>query len=303
MIFPSTLDSMPTLPTLPTLPPMPSLSQGNFNSDIVQQGVATRLEALLPASDLYLCRDANAPNLLFVPGLGMDGLGFVRQMPLGALAHLRFFQTPNDSVTGESGLGHAAAHVERYIVERKLDQQVGGLILAGSSMGGAIALKIAIRARVKVRALVLIGTFGSHRHISRWQRMAAPLAWVVPFAWMRKMAWRKQGRSSGSDAVTPDEAEWMIGCRVKRTFRYFGRSVGALTRWHCLDDAAKLRQPALIVHGAMDNVLPFAAAEELQRTLPNAQLVRINGARHTPFFTHAAEVNEAIARFLCDIKR
>jgi pimeloyl-ACP methyl ester carboxylesterase len=209
------------------LPPLPALSQDNFISDVVD-GSSPRLEALLPAADDYRCSAANAPQLLFVPGLGMDGVGFVRQLPLGALAHIRLFQTPNDGIAGESGLGHAASHVERYIAARRLDRAPGGLVLAGRSMGGAISMLIAMRARVRVRALVLISTFGSCRHLPRWQRIAAPLAWLIPFGWLREAAWRAQGRSRGNDAVTPKEAQWMINCRIRRNAAYFGRSIAAL---------------------------------------------------------------------------
>ena len=264
----------------------------------IQTAAGQTIEVLEPADRGYRCRDEHAPILLLVPGLGLDGLAFVRQLPLGAVAHLQLFQMPNEAASGEAGLWSYAHHVEEYIAARKLERHPGGLVLGGNSLGGVLSLLVAARARVKLRGLVLMGTYGSCRHLPRWQRCCAPLTWLMPFGPFRRMGWRI-ARWKG--CATNAEARWMRHSRLRRTQGYFGRSINALARLNCLDEARRIAIPALILHGTRDRVLPFAAAVELQEKIAGAELVSIGGAGHSLFFTHAAAVNTAIARMIAGL--
>lgn len=44
--------------------------------------------------------------------------------------------------------------------------------------------------------------------------------------------------------------------------------------------APRIRGPVLLLHGDGDDVIPLRESEKLQAALPQAQLVRVNGARH-----------------------
>jgi non-heme chloroperoxidase len=198
----------------------------------------------------------------------------------------------------EAGLYCFARYVEEYILAAGLDQQPGGLVLGGCSMGGAISLAIALRGRVKLRGLVLIGTFGSCRHLPRWQRVAAPLSHVIPMGLMRAVAWTVVARTPLFGTVTPKEAEWLISYKIKRTQRYFAAAVMALTRQEQVQAAGALKLPTIVLHGTHDKVLPYAAGVELAQTIPNARLVTVEDAGHALFFTHHQPVNTAIAEFL-----
>lgn len=281
-----------------SLPPPPSLECRHLRLEAAETPLGT-LEAFVPASEEYVCRDPHAPVLLLVPGLGLDGLGFIRQLPLGAVASLYLFQNPNAPVAGEADLNAFARYVEEYILAKKLDQRPGGLFLGGASMGGAITQLVALRGRVKLRGLVLLGTFGSCKHLPYFQRLAAPLAYVIPMAFLRRCAWMLAGKT-GLRSISIDEAKWMSHPQVKRTQGYYGRAVGGLARLEVSGQICALSLPALILHGTQDNVLPFAAAEELHGCLKNSKLVKVDGARHSLFFTHHEQVNAAVAEFVRD---
>jgi non-heme chloroperoxidase len=65
------------------------------------------------------------------------------------------------------------------------------------------------------------------------------------------------------------------------------------------DDIPKITVPSLIIQGTGDKVLPFEiTGKKLSSKLKNSQLVPIEGAPHGLLWTHAEEVNQAIARFL-----
>jgi len=284
----------------PVLPPVPSLDEKHLRVESIHTASLGVLEALVPAAAPYLCPDRQAPALLLVPGLGLDGLGFIRQLPLGALAHLQLFQTPNGPISGEEGLGCFARYVEEYILASKLDQHPGGLVLGGASLGGAISLLAAIRGRVTLRGLVLLGTFGSSQHLPTVERTLAPLAYVVPFGFLRGLSWLVKGRL-GLYSTSMEEARWMARPPIRRTHGYFGRAICGLARFEQLEGAERLRLPMLVVHGELDPVLPLAAGSELARTVRGARLVTIAGARHSLFFTHAEAVNAGLAEFIATL--
>jgi pimeloyl-ACP methyl ester carboxylesterase len=275
----------------------PTLDEAHFRTRKVrtENGI---VEALLPVTAEFRCKREKAPSLVLIPGLGMDALGFVRQLQLGPHAHLHFVQTPNEPARGEEGLHVYARYVEDYILERKLDRRRGGLILGGCSMGGALSIAIALRGRVKLRGLVLIGTFGSSKHLPAWQRFCAPLAWVLPMGLARQAAWQMVARSRMFGTVTPLEASWLVSNKARRNQRYFGTAVKVLTQMDQIEAARKLKLPTIVLHGTRDIVLPHAAGVELAETIPGARLVTIHDSGHALFFTDYEQVNSAIAEFI-----
>jgi pimeloyl-ACP methyl ester carboxylesterase len=61
-------------------------------------------------------------------------------------------------------------------------------------------------------------------------------------------------------------------------------------------DAAK---PTLILHGTEDNILPIdVTGRRFHQAVPAADYVEVEGAPHGLLWTHAAEVNEALLKFV-----
>ncbi|TKV28600.1 alpha/beta hydrolase [Arthrobacter sp. NamB2] len=64
-------------------------------------------------------------------------------------------------------------------------------------------------------------------------------------------------------------------------------------------DIDKVTVPALIVHGTDDRILPIdATGREFTKRLPSAEYVEIDDAPHGMLWTHGAEINEILLRFL-----
>jgi non-heme chloroperoxidase len=64
-------------------------------------------------------------------------------------------------------------------------------------------------------------------------------------------------------------------------------------------DLPKNDVPTLVVHGDADRILPIdATARRLPELIADCQLVEIPGAPHGMLWTHGAEVNEVLLRFL-----
>jgi pimeloyl-[acyl-carrier protein] methyl ester esterase len=58
-----------------------------------------------------------------------------------------------------------------------------------------------------------------------------------------------------------------------------------------------VHQPALVVHGENDRLVPQAAGEYLARALGNGQIATVIGAAHAPFVSNPASVARSIAEF------
>ena len=52
------------------------------------------------------------------------------------------------------------------------------------------------------------------------------------------------------------------------------------------EEAGRLAAPALVLHGARDQIAPVGAARWMASALPCARLVELDDAAHLPFFTH-----------------
>lgn len=61
---------------------------------------------------------------------------------------------------------------------------------------------------------------------------------------------------------------------------------------------ASLRQPALVVTGERDRLVPAEAGRRLCAALPRGSLLALPGAAHAPFLTHADDFLAAVAGFV-----
>jgi pimeloyl-[acyl-carrier protein] methyl ester esterase len=62
--------------------------------------------------------------------------------------------------------------------------------------------------------------------------------------------------------------------------------------------AAEVRQPTLLLHGALDPLMPLAAARWLADTMPQAHLDVLPEAAHAPFMSDAPDCAALITAFM-----
>jgi len=257
------------------------------------------LEAFLPATPAYTCRAPEAPALVCLPGLAMDGTCFIRQLPLGTSTDLHLLRFPSYPTWGEDGAGHFACYVERYV--RRMGLERRGVVLLGSSMGGTVAMTVAARGHIALRGLVLVGTFGHHRHLDRRQHLLTRVSWVVPGFLIRLLAGPMVRRTRGFGIYSRAEAEFMLSCLRVPSHGYLVRGANALGRLDLLGAVRDLTVPTLVLHGTDDRVLPFEAGRELAQTIPNARLVAIEDGSHAIFFLDHKPVNAAVVDFMREL--
>ncbi len=73
------------------------------------------------------------------------------------------------------------------------------------------------------------------------------------------------------------------------------------TRWPiriCATEAGRVAQPALVVAGARDTLVPAPAGAWLAAAMPQGRFALIDGAAHVPFLSHPGEFVNALSGFL-----
>jgi pimeloyl-ACP methyl ester carboxylesterase len=244
-----------------------------------------------------------APVLLIM-GMGLSGGAWWRTVPVLARS-LRVITFDN------RGVGRSRAFSYAYTTEAMADDAATVLDAVGVqrahvygiSLGGMVAQALALRHPERVHSLVLGATSPGG------PRAARPSAEVGAFFRRRlRMAPEEAARESVAinygarcRAEHFERIEEDIAQRLAHPFseRAYRAQLFAAAWHNCLGALPRLAVPTLVVHGALDRVIPVANAHLIADRIPGARLRILDEAGHL-YPTEAPEVDEAIARFLAD---
>lgn len=174
--------------------------------------------------------------------------------------------------------------------------------VVGWSLGGEIALAWARRAPRQVRRLALIGTTPCFAARPGWP-CATPRAVLHEFA--RRLADDRAGTMARFTA-----AQAKGDARARRFAETLQRSMAGNAPDGVLaaglgvlliaDLRGKLRnvgQPALVLHGAHDRIVPPAAGRRLAAMLPDARYELMRACAHAPFLSQPGRVARTLRGF------
>jgi pimeloyl-ACP methyl ester carboxylesterase len=208
----------------------------------------------------YRLRDQGDPTLVFFPGYASDMEG-TKALALDTfaaqrgLSMLRFDYSGTGSSGGRFDDGTLALWLEESLAA--VDRLTGGpLILAGSSMGGWIAMHVALLRRQRVRALVGIA--------------AAPDFTDWGFTPEQKAELQARGRIEEPNPYGPEPQLFTLG------FWNSGQQL------RLLDSEIAIDCPVRLLHGEQDADVPLDVAFRTMRALRSAdvQLNVIKGGGH-----------------------
>lgn len=171
--------------------------------------------------------------------------------------------------------------------------QVGRCVLAGESMGGLVAMAAAIAEPERFEGLVLVsspvpGQGGAERLIAGSRLDYASTATAFARACLPEP-------DSGS------YLRWGTGILLRSEGEVAARLLEASDA--IVVDPAEIALPTLVVHGTADAIVPASAGHHLAATIPDAELVLLDGAGHVPTFTRPHDVVDAIQRTFGDLSR
>jgi pimeloyl-ACP methyl ester carboxylesterase len=208
----------------------------------------------------YRLRRGNVPTIVFLPGYASDMEG-TKALALDAfaercrLAMLRFDYSGTGSSGGRFEDGTLAMWLEDALAA--IDRLTRGpLVLVGSSMGGWIALHLALLRPERVQALVGIA--------------AAPDFTDWGFTDAQKAALRRDGQIEEPNPYGPEPQLVTLG------FWESGQQL------HLLDGEIAIDCPVRLIHGDRDEDVPLEIAFRTMAALRSAdvQLLTIKGGGH-----------------------
>jgi pimeloyl-ACP methyl ester carboxylesterase len=170
----------------------------------------------------------------------------------------------------------------------------GGVVLAGHSMGGAIAQAFALAQPGRLAGLVLLATAARLQVLVR----------IVDLLRERPREGLGLIRDLSFAADTPAERVAV----VDRVLREISPLVTlgdylACDRFDARARLAAIRAPTLVVTGTEDRITPPSHGRALAEVIAAARLVEVPGAGHFPQLEQPAAVNAAIRELLEELPR
>ena len=174
--------------------------------------------------------------------------------------------------------------------------------VVGWSLGGEVALAWARRAPHQVGRLALIGTTPCFASRPGWPCATAP---AVLREFGRLLAADRAGTvarfiavQARGDARARRLAHVLLQLsETSATDSVLAAGLTVLLDADLRSDLRTVRQPALVLHGARDCIVPPAAGRRLAAALPNARFSLLRACAHAPFLSQPARVARELRKF------
>ncbi len=256
------------------------------------------------------------PPVLALHGLGGTKISMLPIVP--ALAPYHRLIIPDLPGHGASDKPVSTEYTPRNYartVRRLMDAlEIDRAIVIGNSLGGRVALELAVRSPDRVRALALLAPAVPGfrvRYVLGFTRIIPTELGAVPFPlrekWMKVAIRRLMGDPSKlPDAGYDGAAEEFI--RIYRTPEARMAFFDSLR--HLLTESPRpfwarmrhVRVPVQIVWGTADRLVPVRLAPKLAAELPDAELLVLPRVGHVPQFEATEATNAALTRFIAGLK-
>ena len=250
----------------------------------------------------------DGPPVLMVHGLAGNALNWMAVGPEIAKTHRAialdlagFGQSP---LFGRSATVGANANLVHDFIDKVIDEPA---LLMGNSMGGHIAILEAASHPSYVAGLVLVDGAIPGVHVRRPEPLMLGAMAALSIPGLAYTLLDRRLRDLGPEAlvrraleivcadpsrVDPEIVEAHIqltrerehlGRQNARAFIQASRSIGMrMADPRFWSRAAAVKAATLVVHGALDRLIPAAAARELVRRIPEWRLEVLEGVGHVP---------------------
>ncbi len=246
-------------------------------------------------TDDFAGENKEKPTIVFLHGFFMDSRMFRYQV--------EYFKSDYRVICCDfRGFGKTEWNKESFTLEDLVDDilnvlkslDVSTCIVAGMSMGGYVAQRMALSCPETINSLVLIATQASRDNPDT----------IESYHQLRDNWDNIEAREQIIEALLPviigrnkEESEYWKNIWLSYQIENIYHPMTAMTSRSEID-VSQIQVPCLVVHGADDTGIPLHAGEQLHHRLSNSTMVAVEGACHAVNLTHPDVVNEAIEKFL-----
>jgi pimeloyl-ACP methyl ester carboxylesterase len=232
--------------------------------------------------------DGAGPPVLMIQGVGAYGLGWNPQVAI-LEKHFACLSFDNRGI-GSSQPAGMRLSVDQMAADALALMDAAGwdsAHIVGHSLGGLIALQLALAAKSRVRSLSLLCTFARGAHA---MRMTASLLWIVLRIRFAPRRWRREAfmelvLPSGQTKGYPDD----IADRLSAVFGHDIADIPPITSQQLAamrhaDVTPRLHElsgiPTLVISGAKDMIARPSSGRAIAEGIPGARYLEIPGASH-----------------------
>jgi pimeloyl-ACP methyl ester carboxylesterase len=238
------------------------------------------------------------PPMVLLHGAGDNALDWQWVMPTLAATHQVYApDLPGSPDSARPAADYSPAFFERFVAAFVDALDIGRATFVGNSLGGLLALRLALSEPARVDALVLVDSAGLGRAVNpAFTSVNVPLLGeaAIPF-WRTAVGayQRAWGRTALLFAHPPGSVprEWLAEqCRLARSPGYLEAHLTALRtlvsplgqREVLVDRLGLLEMPTLVVWGERDRVFPRSQAKRAVARLREGSLALIPECGHMP---------------------
>jgi 3-oxoadipate enol-lactonase len=253
------------------------------------------------ASKLYVEEHGDGDPLLLVEGLGQSMWAWREQVPVFAQ---RFRTIAFDT----RGTGRSPVPSEPYGIPDLAEDAAAILAgrtahVVGLSMGGYVALTLALARPELVRSLVLVGTgAGGPERVPRpdhvREAFAAAIGLPLEEFGRRTMPYTF---SAGWSEANPERFEEILRARLEHPTSYETIDAHMNACYGYYDEGCEVERiaaRALVIHGNEDLIVPVENGRMLAGRLPNARYVELAGRGHNVPLEDPDTFNRLVLEFL-----
>ena len=176
---------------------------------------------------------------------------------------------------------------------------VASLDVLGISMGGMVAMQLALDAPHLINHLVIVNSAPAI------QSQSFTLRQFMQFI-QRRFVLRFQGMQGMGRLISnllfpyPEQADLRRICRerwTKNDRQAYEASMNAILRWNVIERLTELRNPTLVIAGRQD-FIPLPYKQKYANLIPGARLVVIENSRHATPVDQMEQFNRIVLDFL-----